>query len=588
MVERLTPSEDTTASLEGSAPPGRSASDGQVDTCGATMMTGGQALAHQLRVEGVRHVFGVPGAQLDWAVDGLARLDGAIQLWTTRHEQGAGYMADGYARATGGAGTFMVVPGPGLLNAAAALATGYACSSRMLAVVGQLPSRAIGRGWGMLHEVPDQSRLLASLTKWSAMATRPEDVPRLLRQAMVELNTGRPRPVAVEIPPDVLAATASVRLVPPVPGPTLEGPAVDDLYMAVKLLREACTPVIVAGGGVVAAGASAMLADLAGTLGAPVGMTRNGRGALSDRHSLAVGPLGLPDLLARADVVLVVGSRFMTLRGEPITVAPGARVVLVNADPADVATPRPATVRMVSDAVPALALLADAVRGAGGDRAAQAARWAEDVRQSVAAKMAGLEPQLAYVGALRDAIPDDGIFVNELTQVGYVAGLAYPVYEPRTFVSPGYQGTLGYGFPTALGTKAAMPDTAVVSITGDGGFGWCLAELATARRHRIATVTVVFDDGAFGNVQRTQKEEFDGRVYGTDLVNPDFVALAKSFGVAATTATSPDELRAVVGECLATDEPSVVVVPIDECPSPWELIAGVKAKVAPSSDGRAR
>lgn len=555
-------------------------------TAAATVMSGGEALARQLHLEGVRHIFAVPGAQLDWAVDGLARMGGSVELRTTRHEQGAAYMADGYARAAGEVGTFMVVPGPGLLNAGAALATGYACSSPMLAIVGQLPSQTIGRGWGMLHEIPEQSRLLSSLTKWSAMATRPQDVPGLVRRAMIELRSGRPQPVGVEIPPDVLAAVGEVNLVVPEPAPTTEGPAPEVVDAAARVLRQARNPVIVAGGGVVAGAASQALAAFAEILGAPVGMTRNGRGALSDRHALAVGPLGVPQLLAGADVVVVVGSRFMTLRGEPMPVGHGTKVILVNADPADVAPPRTAAVRMVAHAAPALRVLADALGGKADDRTAEAVGRAEVVRQAVAAQLAVLEPQMAYLHALRSVLPDDAIFVNELTQVGYVAGMAYPVYEPRTFLTPGYQGTLGYGFPTALGAKVAAPDRAVVSVTGDGGFGWCLSELATARQYGIGTVTVVFDDGAFGNVRRTQKEQFDGRVLGTDLVNPDFVALAKSFGVAATTAKDPESLRGALTECLTTDEPTVVVVPMDECPNPWGLIAATQAPpTAPSADG---
>lgn len=539
-------------------------------------MTGGEALARQLQLEGIEHIFGVPGTQLDWAVDGLAKLEGGVELRTTRHEQGAAYMADGYARASGGIGAFMVVPGPGLLNAAAALATGFACSSRMLGIVGQLPSRTIGRGWGMLHEIPEQSRLIGSLTKWSATARRPEDIPYLVRTAVTEAQSGRPRPVAVEVPPDILATTAEVALLPPTSSVKPVIPDDHQIDAVVRLLTEARKPVIIAGGGVVAAGASGALGRLASLLGAPVALTRNGRGALSDRHPLALGPLGVPYLLAEADVVLVVGSRFMTLKGQPVSVPGSAKVVLINADPADVSAPRVASVRMVSDACVALEAIADCIGGPASSRRSEASRYVGAIRRHIDEQLAFLEPQMGYLKALRAAIPDDGIFVNELTQVGYVASLGYPVYEPRTFLTPGYQGTLGYGFPTGLGAKVASPDKAVVTITGDGGFGWCLAELATARKYGIGSVTVVFNDGAFGNVRRTQRVDFGGRVYGTDLTNPDFVALARAFGVAATTVSEPTALRDTVSECIATDEPAVIVVPMDECPSPWGLISATQ------------
>jgi len=162
--------------------------------------------------------------------------------------------------------------------------------------------------------------------------------------------------------------------------------------------------------------------------------------------------------------------------------------------------------------------------------------------------------------------------VNELTQVGYVAGLAYPVWMPRTFLTPGYQGTLGYGFPTALGVQAADRSRPVVSITGDGGFGWALQELATARRYNLGVTTVVFNNNAFGNVQRTQIEDFDGRVFGTDLTNPDMVALAEAFGVPGVTVQGPSALAGALGEALADPGPVLIEVPFGAVPSPWALI----------------
>ena len=194
------------------------------------------------------------------------------------------------------------------------------------------------------------------------------------------------------------------------------------------------------------------------------------------------------------------------------------------------------------------------------------------VREWCAEQCAEVEPQLSFVRALRAAIPDDGILVSELTQVGYLSRVAYPVYEPRTFLTPGYQGTLGYGFPTALGAKIGRPDRAVVSITGDGGFGWNLQELSTARKYGIGTVTVVFADGAYGNVRRTQADSFEGRFIGSDLANPDFVKLAEAFGVAGARASSPAQLEGLLRETAGGTEPVLIEVPVGEMPSPWHLI----------------
>lgn len=533
-------------------------------------MTGGQALAGQLVREGVDQIFGVPGVQLDHAVDGLASAGEGIRFRNTRHEQAASYMADGYARSTGDVGVCLVVPGPGLLNAMAGLATAYSCSSPVLCISGQIPSAAIGKGLGMLHEVNDQTRTLGTVTKWTGMARTPAEVPGVIREAFRRLRSGRPRPVGVEIPPDVLQASADISLVEPGDDRDPVVPDADAIERAAAVLRGASRPVIYVGGGVPAGDAGEPLRRLAELLEAPVVMSEHGRGSLSDRHRLALTQLGGREVLPGADAVLVVGSRFLNGQGRQVAVPASAKVVLLNADSRDLGAPRTAEVAVHGDAALGLDALAESLSGLP----ARPRRDAEldEVRALCAKQIAEIEPQLSWVRALRGAIPDDGILVNELTQVGYLSQLAYPVYGPRTYLTPGYQGTLGYGFATALGAKAANPDKAVVSITGDGGFGWNLQELSTARAHGIGLVTVVFDDGAFGNVRRTQKTRFDGRVLGTTLANPDFVALASAFGVRGERATTPDELGGVLADALSGGEPALIHVPVGEMPSAWHLI----------------
>lgn len=530
-------------------------------------MTGGEALGQQLVREGVRHVFGVPGVQLDYAMDGLAKLDGQIGYRNTRHEQATSYMADGYARASGGVGVCMVVPGPGLLNALAGVATAYACSSRVLCIAGQIPSDAIGRGLGLLHEIPEQSRILAALTKWSARATQPADVPGLVHEAVRQLRSGRPRPVGLEVPPDVLQATADVTLVDPVEHDEPIAADADLVRRAAELLARAERPVIYAGGGVVAGDASRPLRELAELLQAPVVMSPNGRGALDDRHPLALTWLAGRAVLAEGDLVLGVGSRFLGGQDQ-LALAPGAQSILLNAEPRDLGEPRRPSLAIHADASLGLRALREQLDGSRRQRSAWAdldrvRRWEQDV-------LLRIEPQNAWVRAVRAAMPEDGILVNEFTQVGYVAQAAYPVYLPRTYISPGYQGSLGYGFPTALGAKVARPAQAVLSITGDGGFGWALPELSTARKFDIGLVTVVFNDQAFGNVRRSQVEQFEGRLLGTDLRNPDFVSLAESFGVRGARASTPSELEGLLREALGTStEPVVVDVPVGPMPAPF-------------------
>jgi acetolactate synthase I/II/III large subunit len=533
-------------------------------------MRGGDALAAQLVREGVRHVFGVPGVQLDFAVDGLARVANHISYVNTRHEQAAAYMADGYARTTGDVGVCMVVPGPGLLNAGAGLATAYACSSRVLCIVGDIPSRPIGRGLGMLHEIPDQSLVLRSLTKWSARASEPADVPRLVREAMHQLRTGHPRPVGLELPPDVLQASDEVALLPPTDDDVPSDLDAELVRQAVGLLARAERPVLYAGGGVGVAGAGAALQRLAERLTAPVVMSMNGRGALDDRHPLALTWVAGREALASADVVLAVGSRFLDGQ-EQVALGPRTRLVLLNIEPRDLGEPRVPTLALHSDALRGLTMLCDGL----GDLTSSS--WQRAELQSLRAwadqLLMEVEPQYSWVRALRAALPEDGIFVNEFTQVGYMATVAFRVYGPRTYLGPGYQGTLGYGFPTALGVKVAHPHRAVLSISGDGGFGFGLAELATARKHGIGLVTVVFNDDAYGNVRRTQVEHFESRVIGSELTNPDFVRLAESFGVRGARAKTPAELEGSLRETLSGgSEPVVIEVPVGPMPNPFHTL----------------
>jgi acetolactate synthase-1/2/3 large subunit len=541
-------------------------------------MTGGEALARQLVREGVRQIFGVPGVQLDYAVDALAKVPDQIAYWNTRHEQSTSYMADGYARASGEIGVCMVVPGPGLLNALAGIATAYACSSKVLCIAGQIPSSAIGRGLGMLHEIPEQSQILAALTKWSARANHPSEVPGLLHEAIHQLRSGRPRPVGLEIPPDILQATADITLLEPVQHDEPIQPDPEHLRRAADLLRKAERPAIYAGGGVIAANASHALRELAELLQCPVVMSANGRGALDDRHPLALTWLAGRGVLAEADVVLGVGTRFLGILDQ-VPLAPGARCILLNAEGQDLGEPRTPEVAIHAGADLGLAGLRGQLDGSLDRRRSWAdldrlRRWAEEL-------LANLEPQYSWVRALRAAMPENSVMVNEFTQVGYLAQAAYPVYEPRTYISSGYQGTLGYGFPTALGARAGSPDRAVLSITGDGGFGWALSELSTARKYGIGVVTVVFNDQAYGNVRRSQMEQFGGRVLGSELLNPDFVRLAESFGVRAARATTPAELQGLLGETIAgSAEPALIDVPVGVMPAPFRRLRETPMPVA--------
>ncbi|MGB5758654.1 MAG: thiamine pyrophosphate-dependent enzyme, partial [Acidimicrobiales bacterium] len=327
-------------------------------------------------------------------------------------------------------------------------------------------------------------------------------------------------------------------------------------------------PVIFAGGGARAAGTWDELTRLAEAIGAPLVSSTNGKGSYDDRHPLAFLPLAAKELLGRADTVLFVGSRCLDGRGNVTRVAEGATVMSLNSDPGAFSAPRSFDVTVTGDARTGVLALLDLLEG---DRAP----WLDDadaVRRRVSDDLAPLVPQIPYAKALREAMPDDAVLVNELTQVGYMARFTYDVRHPYSYLDPGYQGTLGYGYPTAIGAAVGNPDRPVVSVNGDGGFGYGLAEMATVMNHDIPLVGVVFRDDAYGNVQRMHKQQFDGVHLGTELHNPDMLALAASFGMKGYRATDPEDFRRTLSTAIDAREAALIDVPIGITPDPWSVV----------------
>ncbi|HEY7295007.1 MAG TPA: thiamine pyrophosphate-dependent enzyme [Dehalococcoidia bacterium] len=535
-----------------------------------TEMTGGDALVQSLKIEGVQTIFGLPGVQLDWAFDALWRARDELRVLNTRHEQATAYMADGYARTTGKVGTALVVPGPGLLNATGALSTAYACNSPVLMVSGQVQSDLIESGRGLLHEIPNQLGMVRSVTKWAGRAMTPQEVPGLVHHAFQELQSGRRRPVEIEVPPDVLQKRADVTLLEPYQ-PDREQPDPDLIEQAARALGQAERPLIFSGGGIPGSGAWEELQRLAEMLAAPVIMTENGRGALSDRHPLALTPLTSPVLTPQADVILAVGTRFLQPLTMPWGPKPGQTVIRLDVDPEEITRVTKPEIGIVADAKAGLAALIERVQrhNRSRDRREREEELAA-LKAEARAQWDGIQPQAGYAMAIRAELPEDGIFVSEMTQIGYWSRQGFPVYQPRTFVGAGYQGTLGFGFGTALGVAVGNPDRKVVSISGDGGFGYQMQELGTLMNHGITNlVTIVFNDSAYGNVRRTQRLQFNNQILATDLRNPDYVKLAEAFGMAGARATSPEELRHHLHTALADSQPTLIEVPLGEVPSVW-------------------
>lgn len=528
-------------------------------------------MARQLAEEGVRHIFGIPGVQLDYATNGLSAYKDKIAFINARHEQTTTYAADGYARSTGRIGVALVVPGPGVLNAGAGLVTALACSSKVLLIAGQVPTRGLGRGLGLLHEIPDQSGILETLCRSSVLITDPGQVAGALHGAIVQLQNG-PGPVAVEIPPDVLSGRTDGPAIGAEPSGTPSPGSAADVALAAELLAAAHRPVIYVGGGAREAGAWDELPALAETLGAPLVASTNGKGAFDDRHRLATMPLAQHELLWRADAVLFVGSRTVSPRAGSLMVNPDAVQISLNNDEAAFGPPRDFTQTITGDARTGVAALTFLLTAQLGEDRACWADDLDDIRARAQDRLAGLEPQLSFTSALRDAMPDDTCLVNELTQVGYAARYALPVHHPRSYLDPGYQGTLGYGYPTAIGAAVGNPDRPVVSITGDGGFGYGMSEMATVMNYDLPLVCVLFRDDAFGNVQRMHKQQFDGVHHGTELMNPDMLTLAAAYGMDGFRAESPDDLRSMLSKAIDARKPALIDVPMGVTPDPWEAV----------------
>ena len=532
-------------------------------------MTGGGALVEMLCRHGVEVLFALPGVQNDALFVALYDAQEKLRVIHTRHEQGAAYMAFGYARASGKVGAYAVVPGPGFLNTTAALATAYATNAPVLCICGQIPSDLIGRGFGLLHEIPDQLGVLTSLTKWAARIDHPSRAGQFVNEAFRQLADGRPRPVGLEMPLDVMALETELSLPEPAPAPGPPVPDPDLVEKAAALLAAAKRPMIFVGGGAVAAGEE--VRALAEMLQAPVVSFTGGKGILSDRHYLAQSGLAGHALWRETDVALAVGTRLNQpqLRWGSDS---GLQLVRIDLDPIEINRFQKPALGIVADAREALAALHEALAAkapAPPSRKDELEALKGRTRAMLEEK---LGPQMAYLDAIRAELPDDGIYVEDLTQVGYVGRPGFPAYRPRTYIHSGYQGTLGAGFATALGAKLGRPDLPVVSVSGDGGFMYNVQELSSAVRHGIDIVAIVFADGAYGNVRRMQKEDYGNRLIGVDLANPNFPKLAESFGLAGVRTSSPEGLRRELAAAMKRRGTSLIEVAVGEMPDPWRVL----------------
>jgi acetolactate synthase-1/2/3 large subunit len=535
-----------------------------------TLSTGGEAIVSGLVAHGVDTVFGLPGAQIYGLFDAFQQAQ--LKVIGARHEQACGYMAYGYARSTGRPGVFSVVPGPGVLNAGAALLTAFGSNEPVLCLTGQVPTQFLDKGRGHLHEMPDQLATLRTFVKWAERIEYPDAAPTLVSRAFQEMLSGRRGPAALEMPWDVFTQCAETGRAKPFDAFPAPLPDADHIKAAAALVAASKTPMIFVGSGAIHARDEIL--ELAELIDAPVVAFRSGRGIVSNAHELGLTMAAAYRLWPRTDLMIGIGTRMelATMSRWPFR-PDGLKSVRIDIDASEMRRLTP-DAAVIADARAGTSELLAAVRRAGYSKTSGRRAAIREASAAAQLEIQKVQPQMAYLNILREVLPDNAIVTDELSQVGFASWYGFPVYQPRTFITSGYQGTLGSGFPTALGAKVANPDRPVVAITGDGGFMFGVQELATAVQFNIGVVTLVFNNNAYGNVRRDQRERFDGRVVASDLVNPDFVKLAESFGVGAARVTSPDHFRPALEKALAHGGPSLIVieVPKDSETTPWTFI----------------
>jgi acetolactate synthase I/II/III large subunit len=552
----------------------------------AGVATGGEAMILAAKSNGIDRIFGIPGAQTYPLFDAINHH--SMELIVPRHEQAAAYMAMGAAKSTGQPAAFSVVPGPGVLNASAALCTAMGNCSPVLCLTGNIPSSYLGIGRGQLHELKDQLGTLRSIIKDAFRIDELGSTSEIVNQAFHSMTSGRPGPVSIEMCWDKMASSEALTI--SCNDSHVEAPSIDEdsIAAAASAIRKSKKPMIMCGAG--AQHASQEVLALAELLDSPVMAFRSGRGVVSEHHDLGVSLVAGRILWDECDLLIGLGSRVEMpyLRWQPsddYTDRPedDRCLIRIDVDPQEMVRFQP-DIGVVADSAKACELLVNKLHAVmekrpGRREEIQSAKArAQQLIQSV-------QPHIAYLEVIRDVLPTDGFFVPELCQAGFTSFFGFPVLEPRTYVSEGFQGTLGFGYSTGLGVKVANSDKAVISVSGDGGLMFSIQELATAAAYDIGLIAIVFNNDSFGNVRRDQLDRFGGRISGADLVNPDFVKLARSFGLSSVRVRRPSELRKVLAKAVDTNKPTLIEVQVERGSeaSPWPFIQMNDAPTWPNS-----
>lgn len=519
---------------------------------------------HLLEGYGVTTVFGIPGEHTLELYRGID--NSAVRHVTPRNEQGAGFIADGYGRASGKPGVCTIISGPGVTNAATPIGQAYADSVPMLVISSANDLPSLGKGWGRLHETSDLCAITAPITAFSAMVTHPAEVPELVAQAFTVFGSRRPRPVHIAIPIDVMDMPAegdwSVRTIPdrPVPGH-------NSIDAAVDLLARAKRPVIMVGGGAQDVGTG--ITELAEYLNSAVISSNAGKGIIPDRNPLSLtGGVISPAVqayLAQADVVLAIGTELGEADSFIYDLPVRGKVIRVDIDPARFNDCFPATVGIQGDASAAVTMLLHTLKARGiGPSAQNTAEDLRNVRAKQARDYTPVENQhIALLNILRDELADDAIIMGDIAQFVYTGTQAMPVYRPRTWFYPAGFGTLGCALPGAIGAKIALPNREVVALAGDGGFMFTVQELATAVEEKLTIPVILWNNDSYAMIRDGMRKRGYPEI-GVNPRNPDFIRLAAAFHCPGVQVSGTHEFRTALRDALARKGPTIIMVTEDD------------------------
>jgi len=534
-------------------------------------MTGAKALVESLKRQNVEVIFGIPGGATIPIYDVLYDTE-EIRHILMRHEQCAAHAADGYARASGKVGVCMATSGPGATNLVTGIANAYMDSSPIVAFTGQVPKAYIGKD---AFQETDIVGITTPITKYNFQIPKASEIPRIIKTAFYIASSGRPGPVLVDLPKDTQIETDEIEFNDDIEirgyRPNYE-PHPLQIEKAADLLATAERPVIIAGGGVIASGASSELIALAELLLAPVSTTLMGKGCIPEDHPLSLGLLGMHGTIAsnltvsEADVLLAVGMRFSDrTTGNIEKFCPDAKIIHIDIDTAEIGKNIEPYIPIVADAKRALKALYERLvqKFKKKERSTWLRRIDELKRQhQEMSNKSGMSPP-RLLKELRKLLPVDAIITTEVGQNQMWAALYLKAYKPRTFISSGGLGTMGFGFPASLGAKVACPDVPVVDIAGDGSFLMTEQDLASSVTEKIPVIVIIFDNRFLGMVAQWQRLFYDRRYSSIDLgETPDFVKLAEAFGAQGIYVGSISEFKETIKRALKSDVTTVIDVPI--------------------------